>query len=159
MTSTLRRTSSVCEAGQSIEASLGRSPLDGNIFVPQPSRDRADPCGTPRCGAELEERLAPDRNPTGRISPAAAPLQKSSKRNSIALSARQITFLFIGFLPACFAANSFLLTAFCHLITLSARAKTFGGIVRPICFAAFRLMMNSKFFGCSTGRSAGLTTF
>ena len=43
-----------------------------------------------------------------------------------------------------------------HLITLSARASTFGGIVRPICLAAFRLMMNSNFVGCSTGRSAGL---
>src|SRR4030095_5810549 len=52
---------------------------------------------------------------------------------------------------------------FCHcapyLITLSARASTLGGIVRPICFAAFRLMMNSNFFGCSTGRSAGVCTF
>src|SRR5213593_2707404 len=45
----------------------------------------------------------------------------------------------------------------CHLITLSALAKTFGGIVRPICFAAFRLMINSNFVGCSTGKSAGLT--
>jgi len=44
----------------------------------------------------------------------------------------------------------------CHLITLSARTNTFGGIVKPICLAAFRLMMNSNFFGCSTGRSAGL---
>jgi putative tryptophan/tyrosine transport system substrate-binding protein len=43
-----------------------------------------------------------------------------------------------------------------QLITLSARASTLGGIVRPICFAAFRLMMNSNFFGCSTGKSAGL---
>ena len=43
-----------------------------------------------------------------------------------------------------------------YLITLSARASTFGGIVRPICLAAFRLMMNSNFVGCSTGRSAGL---
>ena len=43
-----------------------------------------------------------------------------------------------------------------YLITLSALASTFGGIVRPICFAAFRLMMSSNFFGCSTGRSAGL---
>ena len=41
-------------------------------------------------------------------------------------------------------------------VTLSARANTLGGIVRPICFAAFRLMMNSNFVGCSTGRSAGL---
>src|SRR5262249_8826272 len=46
-----------------------------------------------------------------------------------------------------------------HLITLSARASTLGGIVRPICFAAFRLMTNSNFVGCSTGRSAGLAPF
>jgi hypothetical protein len=43
-----------------------------------------------------------------------------------------------------------------HRITLSARASTFGGNVRPICFAAFRLMMNSNIVGCSTGRSEGL---
>ncbi len=48
---------------------------------------------------------------------------------------------------------------FAHLITLFARASTFGGIVSPICLAAFRLMMNSNFFGCSTGRSAGLAPF
>src|SRR5262245_34220855 len=35
---------------------------------------------------------------------------------------------------------------------LSALASTFGGIVRPICFAAFRLMTNSNFFGCSIGK-------
>ena len=40
---------------------------------------------------------------------------------------------------------------FRHLITLSARTSTFGGIVKPICFAAFRLIMNSNFVGCSTG--------
>jgi predicted RNase H-like HicB family nuclease len=35
----------------------------------------------------------------------------------------------------------------CHLMTRSARTSTLGGIVRPICLAAFRLMMNSNFFG------------
>src|SRR5262249_39141908 len=46
---------------------------------------------------------------------------------------------------------------FCHhLITLSALAKTLGGIMRPICLAAFRLIMNSNFIAASTGRSAGL---
>ena len=44
-------------------------------------------------------------------------------------------------------------------MTLSARTNTFGGIVRPICLAAFRLMINSNFVGCSTGRSAGLAPF
>src|SRR5581483_2747033 len=43
-----------------------------------------------------------------------------------------------------------------HRITLSARASTLGGIVRPICLAAFRFTTNSNFVGCSTGRSAGL---
>ena len=37
----------------------------------------------------------------------------------------------------------------CHLMTLSALASTFGVIVRPICFAAFRLMISSNFVGCS----------
>ena len=49
---------------------------------------------------------------------------------------------------------------FCHhLITSLARASTSGGIVRPICFAAFRLMMNSNFVACCTGKSAGLAPF
>jgi hypothetical protein len=43
-----------------------------------------------------------------------------------------------------------------HLITLSALASTFGGIVRPICLAAFKLITSSNFVGCSIGRSAGL---
>ena len=43
-----------------------------------------------------------------------------------------------------------------HLITLSARASTCGGIVRPICFAVFRLIKSSNLVGCSTGKSAGL---
>ena len=46
-----------------------------------------------------------------------------------------------------------------HLITLFARASTSGGIVRPICFAVLRLITNSNFVGCSTGRSAGLAPF
>ncbi len=54
--------------------------------------------------------------------------------------------------------RSSLLTAR-HRITLSARASTFGGIIKPICSAAFKLMMNSNFFARSTGRSAGLAPF
>jgi hypothetical protein len=46
-----------------------------------------------------------------------------------------------------------------YLITLSARDSTLGGIVRPICLAAFRLITNSKFVGCSTGSSEGLAPF
>jgi hypothetical protein len=44
-------------------------------------------------------------------------------------------------------------------MTLSALAKTFGGIVRPICFAVLRLITSSNFVGCSTGRSAGFVPF
>ena len=40
-------------------------------------------------------------------------------------------------------------------ITLSALARTLGGMLNPICLAAFRLMTSSNFVGCSTGRSAG----
>src|SRR5262249_34689920 len=43
----------------------------------------------------------------------------------------------------------------CHLMTLSALANTFGGIVNPICLAVFRLITNSNLVGASTGRSAG----
>jgi hypothetical protein len=47
-------------------------------------------------------------------------------------------------------------TSEAYLITRSARAKTLGGMVRPSCFAVFRLMTNSNLVGCSMGRSAGL---
>jgi len=47
----------------------------------------------------------------------------------------------------------------CHLMTLSARYTTDCGIVRPICLAVLRLITNSNFVGCSTGRSAGLASF
>jgi hypothetical protein len=46
-----------------------------------------------------------------------------------------------------------------YLITRSARASTFGGIVRPICLAVLRLITNSNFVGCSTGMSAGFAPF
>jgi hypothetical protein len=43
-----------------------------------------------------------------------------------------------------------------YSITWSARPSTDGGIVSPRARAVFRLMTNSNFVGCSTGRSAGL---
>src|SRR6266542_376125 len=48
------------------------------------------------------------------------------------------------------------LGAFEDLVHVSSRAAILVGIVRPICLAAFRLITNSNFVGCSTGRSAGL---
>jgi hypothetical protein len=46
-----------------------------------------------------------------------------------------------------------------HLMTRFARSSTRTGIVSPICFAALRLMMNSNFVACCTGKSAGLAPF
>ena len=46
-----------------------------------------------------------------------------------------------------------------YRMTRSALASTFGGMVKPICLAAFRLMISSNLVGCSTGRSAGLAPF
>jgi Arc/MetJ-type ribon-helix-helix transcriptional regulator len=40
------------------------------------------------------------------------------------------------------------LTSLSHLITLSARARTFGGMVRPICLALLKLITNSRVVGC-----------
>src|ERR1051325_6059803 len=51
------------------------------------------------------------------------------------------------------------MTHYSHRITLSARASTLGGIVRPICLAAFNLITNSNLVGCSTGNSAGFIPF
>ena len=41
-------------------------------------------------------------------------------------------------------------------MTLSALASTFGGIVRPICLAVFRLMINSNFYRLLHGKIGGL---
>src|SRR5215467_4672984 len=46
-----------------------------------------------------------------------------------------------------------------HLITLSARNSTDCGIVRLSACAVLRLITNSNFVGCSTGKSAGLAPF
>lgn len=48
---------------------------------------------------------------------------------------------------------------FGHRITLSALARTLGGILRSICFAVFTFTINSNLVGCSTGMSAGFVPF
>jgi hypothetical protein len=45
------------------------------------------------------------------------------------------------------------LVFFDHLITLFARERNSGESVSPICFAAFKLITNSNFVGCCTGKS------
>src|SRR6516162_3156783 len=44
-----------------------------------------------------------------------------------------------------------------HSITSSARASSLSGIWRPSAFAVLRLMINSSFVACMTGRSAGFS--
>jgi hypothetical protein len=46
-----------------------------------------------------------------------------------------------------------------HSITSSASANKVGGRFRPSALAVFRLMTNSNFAGCTTGRSAGFSPF
>src|SRR5690242_8511862 len=46
-----------------------------------------------------------------------------------------------------------------HRITLSARASTFGGMVRSICLAALRLMINPNLVGCTNGKIGRLCAF
>src|SRR5262245_36011378 len=44
-----------------------------------------------------------------------------------------------------------------HSITSSARASSVGGTSRPSALAVLRLISNSNFTGCCTGRSAGFS--
>ena len=53
------------------------------------------------------------------------------------------------FLPSRRVACSF------HVLTCLLSPTRSAGIVRPICFAVLRLIIDSNFVGCSTGRSAG----
>jgi hypothetical protein len=46
-----------------------------------------------------------------------------------------------------------------HSITLSARASNVGDRMRPSALAVLRLITNSNFVGCSTGKSAGFAPF
>src|SRR5215813_4777841 len=54
----------------------------------------------------------------------------STNRNRIFFS----VFIFFLIIACCLLPD-----VYCHLITLSARASTDGGIVRPICFAVFQI--------------------
>ena len=52
-----------------------------------------------------------------------------------------------------------LVRLFGHLITRSALAKTFDGMVNPICFAVLRLITNSNFVGLLDWQLGGLGAF
>src|SRR5262249_45484105 len=78
----------------------------------------------------------------------------SAKNNASDFFPHEFLLLFFIFN---FYPSASLRTCFCvvYLMTLSALASTFGGIVRPICLAFFKLITSSNLVGCSTGRSAG----
>jgi hypothetical protein len=117
------------------------SPFNDNVFpstYPSSRRPWRNACV--RADTEVEPRY-----PIRRIFVGCCAQTGRQKAENNGASAKLMTVFLIGFLRAC---------ALCYLITLSALARTFGGIVRPICLAAFRLMMNSNFFGCSTGKAA-----
>ena len=55
--------------------------------------------------------------------------------------------------------HSLLSTQNCHLMTRSALASTLGGIVKPICLAAFKVKVRANFVDCCTGTQVGSVTF
>ena len=69
---------------------------------------------------------------------------------------RPMLLFLMGFFPVFFVTLCPLLLTPCYLMILSARNSTACGIVMPICFAVFKLMMSSNFMGCPTGKSVGL---
>src|SRR5215813_15180452 len=105
--------------------------------------------------SRLAEAGGASRYPILEIFAACCASEEKLRAKSRAQSATEKIFLFIV-LPH---ASRVPPTAHAYLITLSARYSTDCGIVTPICLAALRLTMSSKFFGCSTGRSAGLAPF
>ena len=114
--------------------------------------------GTDRCLCSCSSLLGARTRSSGRSSCALQPMSARRTAKKIADLTRIILphSLFLCLDPL---VTRHLKLVPSHLITLSALTSTFGGIVRPICFAALRLMMNSNFFGCSTGSSAGLAPF
>src|SRR5262249_39108060 len=102
------------------------------------------PCRNASMRVGLEEGEIPPRYPIrGTFVGCCADADKQSPKNMAHIT-RPTTFLLIAF------------PADCHLVTWFARARNSGESVRPICLAAFRLITNSNFVACCTGKSAGL---
>jgi hypothetical protein len=77
---------------------------------------------------------------------------RKSKIHRMTLSARART---LGGIAHHFGFSILDSRLFDHRITRSALAKIVGGMVKPICLAALRLMTSSNLFGRSTGKSPG----
>ena len=150
MVSTLRRTSSA-KARRGDLVFLRCADTQSQCFSPRRIQARAIPGGMPPCGRQQRKGWCSIRIRSRSITGCCASAEEQLSARQLSANRRRFFHSLVS-LPDC---RRQLITDHCHLITLSARTSTFGGIVRPICLAAFRSIMNSNFFGCSTGRSAG----
>ena len=161
MTSTLSRTSSAANARWRYCPFLPNIAIRSRCFSRQRDRDLAALAAMPRREPRFGELPDPYTKPIRGIFAgcwASAGWAVVSKSRSPV--ARTKIFLTHGF-GSCysFSTTDHSTIGYSHLITLSALASTFGGIVRPSCFAVLRLMMNSNFVGCSMGSSLTLVPF
>ena len=154
--STLRRTSSAASAGRpSCFPSAHRHSM--TMFFPSTYPSSRRPCRNASVRAAIAEGEAALGNPIrGTFFGCCAEAETQSAKSMAQRGKAIYFFLHVFFLCLAPLDTGHVTLAPSHLITLSALASTFGGIVRPICLAVFRLMMNSNLVGCSTGRSAGL---
>src|SRR5205085_351157 len=123
-----------CKVGQALTLLLGKSVLDGEILSLNPSK----------LAHFLQERVHEDRaaGRTREIQVTDAEdfsrllrLNQRAKRKEHHAKSKDDDFslhVFFSRLSTCHSPR--------HLITLSALASTFGGIVKPICFAVLRLI-------------------
>ena len=155
--STFRRTNSAASSGsRSSFCSANRYSMVMFFLSVHPSL--LSSCRNASKKTALPEAVLLSRKPMRKIFPGCCASAGRQSAKSIAQRVKTGIFFFMSFsLSRIDLSLDHSTLARAHLITLSALASIFGGIVKPICFAAFRLMMNSKFFGCSTGKSAGLT--
>ena len=75
----------------------------------------------------------------------------------MAQSVRTVIFCFIFF--SALSSSTLVTHPSDHLITLICARENLGRNVSPICFAAFKLITNSNFVACCTGKSAGFGPF
>ena len=104
---------------------------------------RADLCR--RLGRTAEARAAYERALAPRAAGAGAALPRAAARRAAGLRRPRAALRRVGGGSAGTA----------HSMTLSARASTEGGTLRPKAFAVFRLTTSSNLVGCSIGISAG----
>ena len=154
----MRPISSASSSGNLSDLPVGIAPLDDNVLCLRSYPNSRNPCAKQPAssGSDLDFRLnAYEETYAGTFFGCCASSERAKREEHRrkAHSGRIVLIMLIVCLMAVRPA------AYRHLITLFARSSTRTGIVRPICFAAFKLMTNSNFVACCTGRSAGLAPF